>query len=162
MDTKKCPQCELTKPLSDFNRKRKRNGELGYQPLCRVCNAIKCRAYYAANREYHQKVVGEKKRRYIDRNRRFVYEYLLNNPCIECGEKHPCKLDFDHRENKEEVVSRLIWNAKLKREIAKCDVLCAGCHRIKTAKDHGWWMYGEYEKHLAKQTAREFESLRPQ
>jgi len=149
-ETKKCSNCGI-KSLSQFNRRGKyRDGKTRYQSICKTCNARKCRAYYAANRAYHQKVVGKNKKRYIDRNRRFIYDYLLNNPCIECGEKHPCKLDFDHREDKEEIISRMVGNAcgleKLTREIKKCDVLCAGCHRLKTAKDQNWWMYNEYKK----------------
>jgi hypothetical protein len=45
-------------------------------------------------------------------------------------------MDFDHREDKVEIVSRLLWaNAakeKILAEIAKCDLVCSNCHRIRT------------------------------
>lgn len=54
--------------------------------------------------------------------------------CIKCGETHPACLDFHHRNGKSDklghigVVRRFAME-KLLAEIAKCDVLCANCHR---------------------------------
>lgn len=53
-------------------------------------------------------------------------------------------LDFDHRPGTDKVanVSRMMpagtfedWLARVTEEIAKCDVVCANCHRIRTARD---------------------------
>lgn len=44
-------------------------------------------------------------------------------------------MDFDHREDKKFNIAQLSKIAsveKLKEEIAKCDVVCANCHRIRT------------------------------
>lgn len=56
-----------------------------------------------------------------------------------CGETDPVVLDFDHRpgETKFEHVSTLTsWGRfdALLREMKKCDVLCANCHRRVTRK----------------------------
>lgn len=64
--------------------------------------------------------------------------------CVLCGEKHPACLDFHHRvaHEKKATVSLVIchWSRKkLEDEIAKCDVLCANCHR----KHH--WLDRELE-----------------
>jgi hypothetical protein len=56
--------------------------------------------------------------------------------CVDCGEGDPVVLDFDHRADKRGDVSKLAaWGvsiATLQREIAKCDVRCANCHRRRT------------------------------
>ena len=56
--------------------------------------------------------------------------------CMDCGETNPIVLDFDHLHNKKYNVSRMIHDgfswAAIKKEIAKCEVVCANCHRIRT------------------------------
>lgn len=54
--------------------------------------------------------------------------------CDVCGESHPACLDFHHRNPVEKsfTISNLSWKVsteKLFDEIAKCDILCANCHR---------------------------------
>ena len=62
-------------------------------------------------------------------------EILSKLSCKSCGENHPATLDFHHRDPKEKeaTVSSLLANLKSKdsilKEIEKCDVLCANCHR---------------------------------
>jgi hypothetical protein len=57
--------------------------------------------------------------------------------CIDCGyNEHPEALDFDHRDASLKVadISSMLnatWDA-IMAELAKCDVRCAICHRIKT------------------------------
>ena len=69
----------------------------------------------------------------VARNLRFVYSILEACPCVDCGEQDIRVLDFDHREPKERAVSKLAMNgygyAALKREVAKCEIRCANCHR---------------------------------
>lgn len=61
-----------------------------------------------------------------------------------CGEHHPACIDFHHRDPKTKVAHvtdmvRFGWSkTKIEAEIAKCDVMCANCHR-----KHHW-----DEKHL--------------
>lgn len=54
--------------------------------------------------------------------------------CVDCGFKdHPAALDFDHvRGVKLLNVSAAKSIAQADAEIAKCEVRCANCHRIKT------------------------------
>jgi len=54
--------------------------------------------------------------------------------CVDCGEKNPIVLDFDHLRDKKYNISRMIhdgffWKAILK-EISKCEVVCGNCHRL--------------------------------
>jgi hypothetical protein len=59
----------------------------------------------------------------------------LKISCIKCNENYPAALDFHHRDKteKEICVSDIVnfgWGEeRIKKEIAKCDVLCANCHR---------------------------------
>ena len=79
------------------------------------------------------------------RNRSYVWEHLNNNPCISCGESNPIVLEFDHidpsnkKANISAYMNRGVTLELLKQEIEKCQMLCANCHRAKTAKDNGWW-----------------------
>ena len=69
---------------------------------------------------------------------RLLLHYLREHPCVDCGERDPVLLDFDHRDFGLEHldVSTLVWRntwPSVKAEIARCDVRCADCHRHRTA-----------------------------
>jgi hypothetical protein len=55
--------------------------------------------------------------------------------CVDCGyNEHAEALDFDHV-NGDKVcdVSKCTSEMQLLAEIAKCEVVCANCHRVRTA-----------------------------
>ena len=60
-----------------------------------------------------------------------------DSPCVDCGDKfHPCAMDFDHVRGTKlysiaQCASRF-GKVKLLEEIAKCDLVCACCHRKRT------------------------------
>ena len=70
-------------------------------------------------------------------NKAFIDE-RKNAPCADCGGRFPAVcMDFDHRPGETKVgeISGFTKGiAALKREIAKCDLVCANCHRIRTSK----------------------------
>jgi hypothetical protein len=96
------------------------------------------RAYYRRN-----KVVINSRLVAINRRRRHKrYEdlhRLKSDPCMDCGKNFPhYVMDFDHRDPaiKRKDVSALVkrmvtWGSVLE-EIAKCDLVCACCHRLRT------------------------------
>ena len=63
---------------------------------------------------------------------------LRELPCAGCGETFPiCVMEFDHRVGvaKRGLVSQMAGRVKIATlldEIAKCDVVCSNCHRIRT------------------------------
>jgi hypothetical protein len=73
--------------------------------------------------------------RRLERKTWFSNEVKKNLACLECGESDPVCLDFHHRDQttKLESVSKLLTDlrskTKILAEVAKCDVLCANCHR---------------------------------
>lgn len=86
-------------------------------------------------------------RRYHARNQAFICEYLATHPCVDCGERDPVVLEFDHvRGEKEWEVAHMVRCAypiaRIKAELLKCEVRCANCHRRKTAQQFGWYRVG--------------------
>lgn len=87
--------------------------------------------------------------RHRNRNKQLLYDFLLEHPCVHCGESDPIVLEFDHIDSslKLMTVSRMVsgstysWS-KIQEEIDKCQVLCANCHRRKTYTQlgHGSWL----------------------
>jgi hypothetical protein len=76
--------------------------------------------------------------------RSWLLAQLQLHGCIDCGEKDPVVLEFDHvRGQKTLAISELSKRgnsiAKLEIEISKCEVRCANCHRRKTVKQLGWY-----------------------
>ena len=71
-----------------------------------------------------------------------MWDYLKKHPCVDCGEKDPIVLEFDHLKDKLIEVSRLVQYTsmnKMQNEIEKCEIRCANCHRRKTAIQFGWY-----------------------
>ena len=130
----KCYRCGLTKAADDFAwRRRAKNQRDTY---CRPCRAEYKAQHYRAN-----------KARYIENarireegERQWRTEYLLTyfrlHPCVDCQECDPLVLEFDHLSDKSfEIGVNLAYRSweSILAEIAKCDVVCANCHRIRTA-----------------------------
>lgn len=62
-----------------------------------------------------------------------------DHPCADCGGRFPIVcMDFDHRDpsTKSFTIAGALSrsHSALLAEIAKCDVVCANCHRLRTAK----------------------------
>lgn len=62
-----------------------------------------------------------------------------NKPCVDCKVSYPFYvMDFDHRDGESKSFNvgdmhRLSASKKrIDEEIAKCDLVCANCHRIRT------------------------------
>src|SRR5207247_9126089 len=70
-------------------------------------------------------------------NQRRIVEYLTTHACVDCGETDIVVLQFDHLRDKSMNISTLIRNGaswtRIEQEIAKCEVRCANCHRLRTA-----------------------------
>lgn len=69
--------------------------------------------------------------------RREVIVAAKDRPCMDCGGVFPVVcMDFDHRpgtEKKFSIGGSGPWSeSAMREEIAKCDVVCANCHRVRT------------------------------
>ena len=138
---RRCRVCGETRPLSDFPfRSLKRQTR---QWICLSCQRLYTKSWYVRNRRRHIANVGERSRNATVILKGLVRAYLLEHPCVDCGETDPTVLDFDHLRDKRANISYLVgaglsWTA-VQEEIAKCQVRCANCHRRRTAVTAGYY-----------------------
>ena len=87
--------------------------------------------YYLEHKQ--QELMRVKKRK--NALNKWFKNYKEKLKCSKCGEKHPACLEFHHRNSEEKflILSQLINRGYSKeriiREVNKCTVLCANCHR---------------------------------
>lgn len=119
---RECIECRSTLPLDEFY---KNPGSLdGRLRRCKPC----VRNRYAAGRAERQKQLLA-----------YIQAVKVQRGCADCGyRENAVALDFDHlpgfqKEHKLASMAAGSTKAKIDAEIAKCDVVCANCHRIRTA-----------------------------
>ena len=130
-EAKICIDCGLAKPVANY---RWRDKSLGR----RVARCSEC------DRAFRADIYDRSKASFLDNNRRqyaklrALLESHKTDPCMDCGREYPpYVLDFDHRDPtlKLAKVSSLVYRGSeqlLLTEIAKCDLVCSNCHRIRT------------------------------
>lgn len=122
--TRTCHRCKVEQPIDQFYveaeaRAKVRRGKKINMP-CRGCN----QRYQAERRAPRQAIVDQIK---------------AESGCMDCG-LHPeysQVLEFDHRPDEDKkfhISDRMATGTleELMAEIAKCDIVCANCHRVRT------------------------------
>lgn len=138
---KTCSTCRRSLGHSEFNARARSPDRR--QSVCRECNRARARRYYAENVEKHRKAVAAQVAKTRAAHLRRIGEYLLEHPCVDCGQRDIRVLDFDHRDGVEKSaeVMKLAKAAyswqRVSEEIAKCDVRCRNCHAIVTYERMG-------------------------
>ena len=117
--TKVCTSCNQELPVEKFKKRAGRQVETRYS-MCNRCLYVK----------YTRPLVEQKTKE--------IHEYQLEKGCMDCGYNlHPAALEFDHVNGVKlfNIGEKISNNSreKLWEEIAKCDVVCANCHAIRTA-----------------------------
>src|SRR5208337_1681462 len=117
------------------------------KPTCSRSDLESRRAYsrwhYRQNKSVYKRRAREKTIETRGNVRGFISSFLSCHPCVDCGELDPVVLEFDHRPETtkqfeiSEAVRRTLSIATVMREIEKCDVRCANCHRRITYKRLG-------------------------
>lgn len=137
-----CRDCREDKPDTEFHLKSAAAGLR--HTLCKQCSRAYSARHYRENADDYKRrglVNARAKRRLLQQK---LYQYLLEHPCVDCGEADPVVLDFDHQEPLEKFLTinelriRCYSWRKILDEIAKCEVRCANCHRRRTARQFGW------------------------
>jgi hypothetical protein len=137
---KVCSICKL--PKDKFYKNSHRPD--GLQTYCVDCAKERSKARYKGFSEEEKRQIKDAAKEKTRRNKQFLWDYLKQNPCVDCGETDPVVLDFDHTTgNKLGSLANLANQGSsiesLQEEISKCQVRCAHCHRRKTAKELGWY-----------------------
>jgi hypothetical protein len=128
-----CSRCARYRPATDFNR-----FAAGRQWWCRAC----FKRYYSESRARHRSRNNALKTQRVQEAQRLVLEHLRDRSCADCEEHDPIVLEFDHVGEKRAEVSVLVRRgvraSALRLELDRCDVVCANCHRRRTALRAGW------------------------
>lgn len=148
LPNKICSICKIEKEFEQFAKCSKTKS--GKRAKCKACANLYNASYRANNLDKiqkHRHDTKETTNKYFSLKReeavKICKDYFLKNPCVECGEKNPVVLEFDHLiNNKKFSVGARKRNYKsLHQEIIKCQVLCVSCHRLKTAKEQSWYSW---------------------
>jgi excinuclease UvrABC ATPase subunit len=87
--------------------------------------------WYIKNRKSRMKRIKERKKEIREELKKYKHE----KKCEVCREDHPRALDFHHVGDKAHLVSSMVSNGygitSIMKEIAKCKLLCANCHRLE-------------------------------
>lgn len=128
---KRCARCGEIKPYSEFHRFNRGDGR---QVWCKSCRKAYDHEYYLKTKT---RWVNNKLAWKIERNR-WLRELKTGKPCMDCGGSFPPEaLQWDHRPGTVKLgdISDKLRNrsvAIILAEIAKCDLVCASCHAIRT------------------------------
>lgn len=136
---KTCTACNTEKSLEDFQKRS--SAKDGHTNLCKPCKREYDNNHYK-NNAYRKDYIRSNREKALKDAEKYILEYLLQHPCLDCGEPDPIVLEFDHIDPsiKDGAIAILKRSSlsKVKKEIEKCEVRCANCHRRKTAKQLGW------------------------
>ena len=141
LQTKRCSKCHLDKEIAAFPKRH--SGRLRTNSYCFECQRIYSRAHYQRNKSRHNARRRRNQTVYVAKNKELMRQYLKGQRCVDCGISNPLVLEFDHvrgvkrREVSIMLCSGFAWK-RILEEIAKCEIRCANCHRVKTAGQFGW------------------------
>lgn len=142
----------MAKTMSEVSREhylKNREAILARQKARRAEIAAKNREKYRTDPEYRARIARNSQnwrrknrpaanaivQRHRDKKRAWLMDQKRGKSCEFCGEADPCCLDWHHMDpsQKEFTVSHM-WSHSIRREvvereIAKCILICANCHR---------------------------------
>ena len=133
--TKWCSGCQKILPIEWFSFKSKVSKILAYR--CRTCLA-KMKSNW--HQDHPKNKLRQKSNRATRKKQNLAYTTAFKEEkgCQDCKRRPPAYvLDFDHiTDNKRSNVSQMVSDGcsleAIIEEIAKCEVICANCHRIRT------------------------------
>lgn len=144
---KVCPRCEIDQSTNSFYKNKARYD--GLSSICKLCDNKRIKEYQLNTPRGHAVALKiRKKHRVVYRDK--IYDYasarrlknkqkaieLFGSKCLDCDKSFPSSVyDFHHLDplQKEYAVASLFnlsWS-KIEKELEKCILLCANCHRIR-------------------------------
>lgn len=144
MNTKTCSKCGETKPTDCFYADARQSS--GLRPNCKDCTKLQHKTKYRSDPNFRARKLATATSYQKGLRRDYqirILTLLKKSGCIDCDEKDPIVLDFDHLGNKTAGISHMVRNhyswEEIEAEIAKCVVRCSNCHRRKTAKERNYY-----------------------
>ena len=130
METKQCSKCKRELTIDNFRWRNKAQGKLHSQ--CKDCEKERDKIHYLeskARREAVKTTANSQKENNLN-----IVEQYKECGCQKCGENRKYLLEFHHIDPKTKVntIAHMIKSSSqdsLLKEIKKCVILCANCHR---------------------------------
>jgi len=138
---RQCIRCTQWKDESEFNT---RNTEKGYlQSVCKTCQQEQGKERYMNDPETVKEINRLARQKGKDRARQFLFEYLSNQVCADCGEADIRVLTFDHvrgekRYNIADMMQQGLSIETIKTEMEKTEVVCFNCHMRREQSRRGY------------------------
>lgn len=110
---------------------------LTYNAIVKELNCSKSTVSYYLSATTKLKKQGRTRDR-RNKNRKFLTEYKMQKVCADCGLDYPYWImEFDHCKGDAKVgtIANMVNDYTLediKKEVEKCEVVCANCHRHRT------------------------------
>lgn len=127
-----CVRCKTLKTVSKFGL-NVRNCD-GLQKYCRDCRKVSDKRSYDKRKKSILNTVRARKQKIL----LWFNEFKSQCRCIDCGNTDPRVLEFHHTRDKRHHIASMVTQGysikSIQAEIAKCNVLCANCHRLTHAK----------------------------
>lgn len=146
METKLCKKCQKELSIHHFSKFAKYDDRR--RGTCNIC------VYQTKKSERTDPLVKAQRAKQSaqtrDRNRKYIYDFLSQNVCADCGISNMIVLEFDHVRGKTRQISNALHLSlvKLQEEIDKCDIVCRNCHCIRTYERMDKCNRLEYSKSL--------------
>ena len=116
MPEKRCDYCGILFPQDAFG--------VALTTPSKVFRRRKCRDCYRVT-----------KQTLIQKYFKWLNDYKTQRGCRRCGIADPRVLDFHHKKGEDKLFAvgtfrRAVGFDRIKKEIKKCEIVCANCHRI--------------------------------
>lgn len=131
---RKCCACKKVKQVSEFHTNTSRKD--GMQGACIECNRLRNKEYYRQNKDRAR----ERRTRATEKLKNEIRFLKETNPCTDCSNYYPYYvMDFDHLDGASKIdsIAKLTGDGSREqvfKEMSKCELVCANCHRVRTHK----------------------------
>lgn len=125
--TKFCTWCKKQHPVAEFDKGQHDPSKL--RSHCKECQRERARNFYKKNPEPYLRRSRADRHSIRQKLRSRVRLIKEMHGCRACGERDICCLDFHHLLGKDRNIGGCSTVRRFERELVKCVVLCATCHR---------------------------------
>lgn len=143
--TKECASCRIIQDIDQFSKRSASKD--GKSSRCKNCNKAYLKNHYQDNKKYYY----NKKIKFQDKGKEFMWNFLKDKSCKDCGINNPLLLEFDHIEDKKYTISRITKThapESLLKEISKCEIVCTNCHRLRTYERGNTYYFKQWKKEV--------------